>query len=89
MVKRYAELIGNYKNQGIKSPQGNKLVCDADYRGEYIVAIHNDSFEPKCVEPGERIAQLVLMPFIPMEFKEADELSETVRGAGGFGSTGA
>ena len=64
-------------------------VCDADYRGEYIVAVHNDSFEPKCIEPGERIAQLVLMPFIPMEFEEVNELSETVRGAGGFGSTGA
>ena len=63
--------------------------CDADYRGEYIVAIHNDSFEPKCIEPGARIAQLILMPFITMEFKESDELSETVRGAGGFGLTGA
>lgn len=89
IMKRYAELIGNYKILRIKSLKDNKMICDADYRGEYIVAIHNDSFEPKCIEPGERIAQLVLMPFIPMEFEEVNELSETVRGAGGFGSTGA
>lgn len=63
-------------------------VCDADYRGEYIVAVHNDTDVAVEVEPGERIAQLVLMPFIPMTFEEVDELSTTVRGSDGFGSTG-
>ncbi len=63
-------------------------VADSDYRGEYIVAIHNDGTEPKTVNPGERIAQLVIMPFLPAEFIETEELNETERGAGGFGSTG-
>lgn len=63
-------------------------VCDSDYRGEYIVALHNDSEEIRYVKPGERIAQMVLMPYIPMEFVEVDELTETNRGEGGFGSTG-
>ena len=63
-------------------------VCDSDYRGEYIVAIHNDSDEVKVILPGERIAQMVLMPYIPMELQEVEELDETERGAGGFGSTG-
>ncbi len=64
-------------------------VCDSDYRGEYIVALHNDGDVPRAVQPGERIAQLVLLPFLPMEFSEVDALPETERGAGGFGSTGA
>ena len=63
-------------------------VCDSDYRGEYIVAIHNDTNEEKVINPGERIAQLILMPYIPMIFKEVEDLSETDRGSGGFGSTG-
>ena len=63
-------------------------VCDSDYRGEYIVAIHNDTNEEKVINPGERIAQLILMPYIPMTFKEVENLSETDRGSGGFGSTG-
>lgn len=63
-------------------------VCDSDYRGEYIVAIHNDSTEERIIAPGERIAQLILMPYIPMTFNKVEELSETERGAGGFGSTG-
>lgn len=63
-------------------------VCDSDYRGEYIVALHNDSEEIRYVEPGERIAQMILMPYIPMEFVEVDELSESGRGQDGFGSTG-
>ena len=62
-------------------------VCDSDYRGPYIVALHNYSNEPQTIEPGERIAQLILMPYIPMVFEEAEELSDTQRGAGGFGST--
>ena len=63
-------------------------VCDSDYRGEYIVAVHNDSDEIHIIAPGERIAQLILIPYIPMVFTEVDELSDTERGAGGFGSTG-
>ncbi len=63
-------------------------VADADYRGEYIVALHNDSDVTRTVTPGERIAQLVLMPFLSVEFEEAETLDETTRGAGGFGSTG-
>ena len=63
-------------------------VCDSDYRGEYVVALHNDGDAPRTVQPGERIAQLVLLPFLPMEFEETDALSDTARGAGGFGSTG-
>lgn len=63
-------------------------VCDSDYRGEYIVAMHNDSEIQKIIEPGERIAQMVLMPYVEMQFKEIEELSETKRGDGGFGSTG-
>ena len=63
-------------------------VCDSDYRGEYIVAIHNDTDEPQIITPKERIAQMVLLPFVSMEFTEFKNLSETNRGSGGFGSTG-
>ena len=63
-------------------------VCDSDYRGNYIVALHNDTDEPRIVNPGERIAQMVLLPYISMVFEEVDELEETERGANGFGSTG-
>ena len=64
-------------------------VCDADYRGEYIVPLYNDSSEPRTVENGERIAQMVLLPCRTLEFELADELEDTARGEGGFGSTGA
>ena len=87
-VKIYAELIGNYKSLGIKSHRDNKLVCDEDYRGEYIVALHNDTDEMMEIEPGERIAQLILLPYQTMEFEVVDELSDTERGDGGFGHTG-
>ena len=63
-------------------------VCDEDYRGEYIVALHNDTVELMSIEPHERIAQLVVMPYLPVEFNEVNELSNTERGSGGFGSTG-
>lgn len=63
-------------------------VCDSDYRGEYIVAVHNDSEYTQTIEPGMRIGQMVLLPYIPMRFQEVEELSETSRGEGGFGSTG-
>ena len=63
-------------------------VCDSDYRGEYIIALHNDSDTPRSVSHGERIAQLVVMPYLSVSFEECESLPETERGAGGFGSTG-
>lgn len=63
-------------------------VVDADYRGEIKVALHNDSEIPRRVTPGERIAQLVICPFLAVDFTEKEELSDTARGSGGFGSTG-
>ena len=63
-------------------------VADADYRNEYIVALHNDTTETKTVQAGERIAQLIILPCQDIDFKEVDELHDTDRGMGGFGSTG-
>ena len=64
-------------------------VVDADYRGEVIVAIHNDSDKIQQIEPGERIAQMVFLPYQSVgNFEVVDELNDTARGAGGFGSTG-
>mgnify|MGYP004656321639 CR=1 FL=1 len=63
-------------------------VCDIDYTGEYIVVLHNDSNIPQTVEPNERIAQLVFIPYITDIWQEVDELEETKRGNGGFGSSG-
>ena len=64
------------------------MVCDSDYRGEYIVAIHNDTNEVQIIEPQERIAQMILLPFIEMNFIEVDKLSKTERNEGGFGNSG-
>ncbi len=63
-------------------------VIDSDYRGEVIVALHNDSSSPEKIYHGDRIAQLVILPYLAVDFKEVDELSNTERGEGGFGSTG-
>jgi dUTP pyrophosphatase len=63
-------------------------VVDADYRGEVMVALHNHSQLAQTVAAGERVAQLVIAPFLKVDFEEADVLQDTVRGAGGFGSTG-
>lgn len=63
-------------------------ICDSDYRGEYIVALHNDSDSIQTVESGERIAQMILLPYIEMSFEECEELSETDRNTGGFGDSG-
>ncbi len=87
----YAGLI--YARSGLASKRGlapaNKVgVVDADYRGEVMVALHNHSLQPQTIDCGERIAQLVVAPFLKAEFDEATELSDTVRGEGGFGSTG-
>lgn len=63
-------------------------VIDSDYRGEIIVALHNDTTVQQKFNNGERIAQLVILPYLPVEFCEVDELSSTQRDKGGFGSTG-
>ncbi len=88
----FAGLI--YARSGLASKKGlapaNKVgVVDADYRGEIMVALHNHSNVAAVVEPGERIAQMVIAPFLKAEYNVVEELSDTVRGAGGFGSTGA
>ena len=87
----YAGLI--YARSGLATKQGlapaNKVgVVDCDYRGEVKVALFNHSGEERTVSCGDRIAQLVITPYITAVFEEKDELSETARGAGGFGSTG-
>lgn len=64
------------------------MVCDEDYTGEYIVVLYNDSNLVQTIEPGERIAQLIFLPYISVNMIEVDELEETGRGDGGFGSTG-
>lgn len=63
-------------------------VCDEDYTGEYMVAVHNDSDDKQFIKHGERIAQLVFLPYVSADFVEVDKLEETDRGVGGFGSTG-
>ncbi len=63
-------------------------VCDEDYTGEYIVALHNDSSSIRAIKPGDRMAQLVFLPYITVDFDEVDEINKTERGRGGFGSTG-
>lgn len=87
----YAGLI--YARSGLASKKGlapaNKVgVVDCDYRGEVMVALHNHSNKDASILPGERIAQLVITPYITANFIEQAELSDTVRGEGGFGSSG-
>ena len=87
----YAGLI--YARSGLATKRGlapaNKVgVIDADYRGEIMVSLHNHSSEVQKVDAGERIAQLVVTPFLRVAFDEAADLSDTGRGSGGFGSTG-
>lgn len=87
----YAGFI--FARSGLATKKGlapaNKVgVVDADYRGEVMVALHNHTNEDKTIEAHERIAQMVIMPFLAANFIEVDELSDTVRGSGGFGSTG-
>lgn len=87
----YAAFI--YARSGLASKRGlapaNKVgVVDCDYRGEIMVALHNHSLTEQSVAPGERIAQMVIAPYITAEFQVVDTLSDTVRGEGGFGSTG-
>ena len=89
--EEYAGLI--YARSGLATKKGlapaNKVgVVDADYRGEVMVPLHNHSRVAVTVEHGERIAQMVITPFLTAEFIEAEELDDTLRGENGFGSTG-
>ena len=89
--ENYAGLI--YARSGLSCKMGlapaNKVgVIDSDYRGEIIVALHNHSNEERTVMNHDRIAQLVVTPFLSVDFNEVSELSDTKRGEGGFGSTG-
>lgn len=82
-----------FARSGLASKQGLRPanctgVCDSRYRGEYMVALHNDTVATRVINSGDRIAQLVVMPYLNIEFNEVDELSDTVRGEDGFGSTG-
>lgn len=87
----YAGFI--YARSGLSCKKGlapaNKVgVVDADYRGEITVALYNHASEARVIEPNERIAQMVIAPYLKVNFQVTDELSDTVRGVGGFGSTG-
>lgn len=82
-----------FARSGLASKKGlapaNKVgVIDADYRGEIMVALHNHSDEARTIEAGERVAQIALLPFLAADFEVVDDLTDTARGAGGFGSTG-
>ena len=70
------------------APANKVGVIDSDYRGECMVPLHNHGEKPQTVEHGERIAQMAILPYLAVEFLEADTLSDTARGTGGFGSTG-
>ena len=82
-----------FARSGLATRQGlapaNKVgVIDADYRGEVMVFLHNHGSHPQTVEDGERVAQLVITPYLTAQFEPVDELDETKRGSGSFGSTG-
>ena len=83
-----------YARSGVATKRGLRPancvgILDSDYRGNIGVALHNDSNQEQIVAPHERIAQLVIQPFCSLPLKKVDELDETERGDGGFGSTGA
>lgn len=82
-----------YARSGLAAKRGlapaNKVgVVDSDYRGEWMIALHNHSEQEQSIAPGERIAQVVITPYLTAQFTWAEELSDTIRGEGGFGSTG-
>lgn len=84
---------GVFARSGLSVKQGLRPancvgVIDSDYRGECMVALHNDSDTPRTVANGDRIAQLVILPYLAVDFSEVTELDDTQRGEGGFGSTG-
>ncbi len=87
----YAGLVFARSSLGCKrglAPANKVGVIDSDYRGEICVVLHNHSSQPQTVEDGERVAQLVVVPVLAPELVEAEELDDTERGTGGFGSTG-
>lgn len=87
----YVGLVFARSSLGTKrglAPANKVGVIDSDYRGEVRVVLHNHSAQPQTVEPDERVAQLAIVPFLAAEYEEAQELSDTQRGEGGFGSTG-
>ena len=91
LPRGYAGLI--YARSGLACKRGlapaNKVgVVDSDYRGEFMIVLHNHGDVPQVIDHGERIAQLVITPVFTPGFIEADELSDTRRAGGGFGSTG-
>lgn len=84
---------GIFARSGLSSKEGLRPancvgVVDADYRGPICVALYNDSEVVRTVVPGQKVAQMVVVPFLAVEFEEVAELSDTVRGVAGFGSTG-
>ena len=86
-----AGLIYARSSMGTKrglAPANKVGVIDSDYRGEVMVALHNHNQDDQPVQPGERVAQLVITPVFTPGFEETDDLTDTVRGIGGFGSTG-
>lgn len=85
--------MGVFARSGLATKEGLRPsncvgVVDSDYRGAVIVALHNDSEVTRIIEPNEKIAQLIIMPFLTWELEEVNELSKTERGGNGFGSTG-
>lgn len=84
---------GIYARSGLATKKGLRPanatgIIDSLYRGNIIVALHNDSDIDQCVQNGERIAQLIVQPYLQFDFTEVDELDDTERGEGGFGSSG-
>lgn len=84
---------GVFARSGLATKEGLRPsncvgVIDSDYRGPVIVALHNDSSFTRTIHPNEKIAQLIIMPFVYWDIQEVDKLSDTERGANGFGSTG-
>ena len=84
---------GIYARSGLSAKEGLRPanctgVVDSDYRGEIKVALHNDSKESRTILPGQKIAQMVVQAFLPVEFETVEDLDATERGGGGFGSTG-
>ena len=82
-----------YARSGLACKKGlapaNKVgVIDSDYRGEIMVALHNHGTQAQVISAGERIAQMVIAPYYTVEYTQVEELSDTIRGEGGFGSTG-
>lgn len=89
--KGCAGLVYARSSMGVKrglAPANKVGVVDSDYRGEIKVVLLNHSNQPQTLEPGERVAQFVITPVLTPVYEETEDLSDTSRGIGGFGSTG-